>query len=108
MVVFVSLPSDHTALVSARPIASALARWQAAQRLPVTNRHHQPQSLPPLAVFLLAYLDGTRDRDQLVGEVQRALDDGRMSTPTRPDPAQITAIVDESLLRFASSALLLA
>ena len=74
----------------------------------MTNRLHLSENLPPIGLFLLSYLDGTRDRDQLVGEVQRVLDDGRMSTPARPDASQIAAIVDESLQRFASSALLIA
>jgi SAM-dependent methyltransferase/methyltransferase-like protein len=105
---FVSAPGDLTTRVSARPAASPLARWEASRRLPVTNRLHLSENLPPIGLFLLSYLDGTRDRDQLVGEVQRALDDGRMSTPARPDASQIAAIVDESLQRFASSALLIA
>jgi methyltransferase-like protein/2-polyprenyl-3-methyl-5-hydroxy-6-metoxy-1,4-benzoquinol methylase len=108
MLGFVSAPGDLTTRVSDRPSASALARWEASQRLPVTNRLHLVENLPPIGLFLLSYLDGTRDRDQLVGEVQRALDEGRMSTPTRPDASQIAAIVDESLQRFASSALLIA
>lgn len=108
MLGFVSAPSDLAAQASERPAASALARWEASQRRPVTNRLHLVENLPPIGLFLLAYLDGTRDRKQLVGEVQRALDDGRMSTPTRPDASQIAAVVDESLERLASSALLIA
>lgn len=107
MAAFGSRPAELATRVDERPRASALARWQASQRLPVTDRMHVPHSLPAIALFLLSYLDGTRDRDQLVAEVQRALDDGRMSTPTRPDAAQIAAVVDESLRRFMSSSLLL-
>jgi methyltransferase-like protein len=108
MLGFVSARSDLATRPGERPVASALARWEASQRLPVTNRLHLMENLPPIGLFLLAYLDGTRDRKQLVGEVQRALDDGRMSTSTRPDASQIAAVVDDSLERLASSALLIA
>ena len=99
-------PSPFTTQLSVRPTASGLARWQAGQRAPISDLRHVPVKVPPLAVFLLPYLDGTRDREQLVAEVQRALDDGRMAVPMRPNAVQIGSVVDEALRHLASSALL--
>jgi SAM-dependent methyltransferase len=108
MVAFDASPSQFTILISERPTASALARWQASRRGFISNMQHSVVKVAPLGVFLLPYLDGTRDRGQLVLEVQRALDDGRMSVASRPDAAQIAGAVDESLRFLASSALLVA
>ena len=106
MIGFVASPTAFVTRIAERPTASALARWQADQRVFIADQRHASVKLPPLAIFLLPYLDGTRDRRQLVAEVQRALDDGRMSVPNRPDADAIGAAVDDSLRCLASSALL--
>jgi methyltransferase-like protein len=105
MIDFSASPSRFTTTISERPTASGLARWQASRGMFITDMRHAVVKVAPLGVFLLPYLDGTRGRNQLVGEVQRALDDGRMSVPARPDATQIAGAVDESLRHLASSAL---
>lgn len=106
MIGFLASPSAFVTRIGERPTASALARWQAEQRAFIADQRHASVKLPTLAIFLLPYLDGTRDHHQLVGEVERALDDGRLSVGSRPDSAAIAAAVDESLRCLASSALL--
>jgi len=65
-----------------RPVASELARLQNEEGMTVTNLCHEPVKLDTdLARSLLALLDGTRDRAQLINELGERLGDA-------PDRAQ--------------------
>jgi hypothetical protein len=108
MVDILSLPNPFTTRISERPAASELARWQVQFGTGLADLRHASVVLPPLAVFLLPALDGTRDRHQLAGQIDRALDDGRLRVPTRPSLEQLHAIVDETLRCIAGAALLVA
>jgi SAM-dependent methyltransferase len=58
-----------------RPVASALARLQAARGTRVTNLRHASIDVPDeLGRRLIALLDGTRDRAELVSELQQPAD----------------------------------
>jgi methyltransferase-like protein/SAM-dependent methyltransferase len=52
--------------VSERPVASAVARFQAAHGHLVTNLRHERVTLDNLDGFVLYHLDGSRDRDGLL------------------------------------------
>ncbi len=65
----VSLYSFHPALttaVSDEPLASPVARLEAASRTVVTNLWHERVTLNPAQAALLPLVDGTRDRAALV------------------------------------------
>jgi methyltransferase-like protein/ubiquinone/menaquinone biosynthesis C-methylase UbiE len=60
--------------VSERPVASAVARYQAATDLPVTSMRLTSFAMAdPMLRQLLPLLDGTRDREQLLAELRERL-----------------------------------
>ncbi len=102
--------------VSERPLASPLARWQVNQGRPVTNVWHRNIALEdPLLRRLLALLDGTRGRGELVRELiafmktsgivlrhnrQAITDRGRLSRV-------LAGALDDNLAKFADNCLLI-
>ena len=61
---------------SERPVASALARLQAAEGTRVTNLRHASVDVPDeLGRRLITLLDGTRDRAALLRELDRPADE---------------------------------
>ncbi len=59
-------PPVLASLATARPVASPVARWQAAQGRRVTNLRHETMRIAdPQALAQLATLDGTRSHDDL-------------------------------------------
>ncbi|TWS98291.1 class I SAM-dependent methyltransferase [Reyranella sp. CPCC 100927] len=61
---------------AARPQATALARYDAAQRVTWTaNLRHEPAAIAPAGHLLLPLMDGTRDRDALCTGLLQALAD---------------------------------
>jgi methyltransferase-like protein len=100
--------------VSARPVASPLARLQAADDAPVTNLHHRNIEVGAVERLVLRSLDGSRDRaalvDMLAGLVannELVLDPGE--GPLQ-EPAQLRArlgeLLDVCLRQLAGHALL--
>jgi methyltransferase-like protein/ubiquinone/menaquinone biosynthesis C-methylase UbiE len=59
-------PPPLVAEVGERPVASALARFQAAAGATVTNLRHEIVGLSELSRHVLRYLDGSRDRAALL------------------------------------------
>jgi len=106
------------AAVSARPVASPLARLQAERGTAVTNLRHEPVVLPDLPRRMLPLLDGTRDIDALVAEIVKLAQDGRIGVreqgggPMVSDPARLQQILRQSVIdnlaKIAYVALLLA
>ena len=67
---------EIAAAPSERPVASALARLQAAEGTRVTNLRHAGVDVPDaLGRRLITLLDGTRDRDALLRELGRPADE---------------------------------
>src|SRR6185295_17155697 len=63
-----------------RPEVSLLARHQAKAGVHVTNLWHENVKLDdPFAAVVLALLDGTRSRNELLGELVRELEAGRLA-----------------------------
>jgi len=77
-----------------RPVAFAIARWQARTRESITNLRHESVRFPdPFARTLLTLLDGTRDRSALARAFAADLTGG--------DPATIAPRLDEALAMVA-------
>jgi methyltransferase-like protein len=62
-------PPAFTVVVSGRPVASSLARLQARESTDVTNLRHEGVRLGDAERVLLAHLDGTRSRDEVLAMV---------------------------------------
>ena len=63
-------PPAFTSAVSDRPVASPLARLQAIEASEVTNLRHETVRLGEAERVLLAHLDGTRTRDDVLAVVK--------------------------------------
>jgi methyltransferase-like protein/SAM-dependent methyltransferase len=106
---------DFVTSVSDRPVASELARLQAAKGPLVTSQRHEPQRLDDLTRHLIQFLDGTHDRAALLKEVS-ALEAGgvlrvrQQDGQPYPDDAALRAAlsgaIDRGLAGFAKAALL--
>lgn len=104
----VTIPSD-------KPEVSKLARIQAANGLPITNRYHHTVSFDLLGFKFAQLADGTRDReaiiDALVKEAQtdslNISQSGKMITDVETLEKIIRFRVEQLLHSFAANALLL-
>jgi methyltransferase-like protein/SAM-dependent methyltransferase len=105
-----------TTAVSARPVASPLARFQARKGDRVANLRHELIILNELDRHILPQLDGTHDRGTLVEGLEGLVREGKLvaqkdGQPLR-DAERLRAVLTESLEqclgRLAQSALLIA
>lgn len=109
-------PADFVRVATAKPAASALARYQAQRAQTVTNRRHEAVILDDLALRVLSLLDGERDRAALVETLVGMASTGAMrvehSGQVLLDPAALrtvlTPALDLALATLAQSALLVA
>jgi methyltransferase-like protein/2-polyprenyl-3-methyl-5-hydroxy-6-metoxy-1,4-benzoquinol methylase len=102
---------------SERPVASPWARLQAQDGFTVTNMRHERLDLNAVHAHVLRYLDGTRNRDEVLEAIMVGpVAGGKMivrqgETPVQ-DPNQIREIlrpeVDQGFEQLAASALLIA
>src|SRR5262249_8332849 len=107
-------PPRCTFEVSERPLASPLARLQAAAGNRVTNLCHQPVMLSDFDRQLLPLLDGVRARPQVEAELVQGVRRGRLEVDpdgqARTDSATIEDIVGKAVVaqlpKLAKSALL--
>jgi SAM-dependent methyltransferase len=93
-----------------RPVATALARRQAAAGLDrVTSLRHASVRLEdPLAAHLLSLLDGTRDRADLEAAVRQYVDGGGLEGTDVEPPADVARALGGALARLAELSLLVA
>jgi hypothetical protein len=99
----------------ARPLARALARWQAATGRPITNLRHEGLDLEVFGRRILPLLDGQRTRPEIVGELVRLVQRGDLKVEESgvkiTDPERIRQAMEGALeirLReFARQSLLL-
>jgi methyltransferase-like protein/SAM-dependent methyltransferase len=111
-----SLPDSFVTAVSARPLASRLARLQGGHSKTVTSRRHQSVTLDDATRHLLQYLDGQHDHQALVAELIAAIDRGHVSILVDGVPATrgrdvseaLTQSLERSLVMLAANALLVA
>ena len=83
------------------PCASPLARAQvAAGTGHVATARHKPMELDPFVARLITYLDGTRERTELVELLQRDLESGRLTLEGEaPKGAALTAMLAANIDR---------
>ena len=111
-----SCPPCFLTEVSAKPVASPLARLQAASSKRVTNLRHELVELTPFDVNLLPLLDGTHDRPALIEGLLALVQQGALNISegdlpiTDPPRARdiLSQVLDQQLPRLAKAALLLA
>jgi methyltransferase-like protein/ubiquinone/menaquinone biosynthesis C-methylase UbiE len=108
-------PPRYTTSTGAMPRTSKLARFQASQRLPVSNgRHRTADDLNDFDRLVLSHLDGQHDHAALRRALVEAVRSGELSIEQKDellkDTASIEDVVGEalepSLRRIAGSALL--
>ena len=87
--------------ISERPLASPLARLQAASGSGITNRRHRVLALDPQDVIILKHLDGTRDRIGLHAALVEAVESGSLKIKDKegnsPSPEVIGPLLDQAL-----------
>ena len=107
-------PARFTMQVDERPLASALARFQAKTSSTVTNLKHETVRVSDLQRHVLQLLDGSRDKSDLLDAVCRLGEEGRIvvhvdaSVITEPDPLRniLALALDRTLSELARLALL--
>lgn len=72
---------------SERPIASALARHEAARRPALTTPLHGALPLEPIDRAIVAHLDGTREPDELARELAAQVERGELELEGAPSGA---------------------
>jgi methyltransferase-like protein/2-polyprenyl-3-methyl-5-hydroxy-6-metoxy-1,4-benzoquinol methylase len=108
-------PPSFAVEAGARPLASHLARIQAASTNQATNLRHEPVNLGPLEVRILPLLDGTRNQSDLVETLLQGFHAGELSISQDGRPVSesteareiLGGFIAECLPRFARAALLL-
>ena len=90
---------------STRPVASPLARLQAARGAVVTSLRHEPTRIDGFCQRLLPLLDGTRDRAMLVEALVREAAAARPETPPHGDQVASASSSRETMQRGVESAL---
>ncbi len=111
-----SQPQSFTTEVSARPLASPVARWQARREDIITNRSFEAVRLELLDREVIGLLDGTRETPQIVEELAARARSGRLMVSEQSQRieddermvAAINFIVPQSLERLARHAFLIA
>ncbi len=106
---FRTLPSPFAVRPGARPKASALARWQSLYTEDVTTLVHSEYSLAGMERFLIAHLDGAKDRAQLARLTEHAFNAGELKLAGYvPTKESLLEIVEDVLTRLGKSGLLVA
>ena len=94
-------PTQHFHGVSERPLASRLARAQAAARVGhVATVRHMPMGLDAFAMRLVTYLDGTRTVDQLVSALGRDIAAGELRIEGAPSGAELVGLIRTNCTRL--------
>jgi methyltransferase-like protein len=109
-------PPAFTTEVSERPVASPLARFQAANEQPITNLRHGLVRVTPFDRHLLPHLDGTHDRQGLLAALLERLRQGQLQIEEDEKPVAdgeraqriLAEVLDQQLPKLAAAALLIA
>jgi methyltransferase-like protein len=97
--------------VSSRPLATALARLQAASGGTVTNLRHENVKLDELSRYLVALLDSKHDLALLSDKVRTAIAKGELTVPQSNPPvdlANLDGLVGNALTALCHASLLTA
>lgn len=104
-----------TTAISERPLASQIARYQAATDILVANQRHERAELGGLSQVIIGYLDGEHDREQVLDSLVQLVAAEQIGLQvdgeTVGDPQAIRQLLanelDSSLRWLAQSALLI-
>jgi len=112
------LPPSFVVEISEKPIASTLARLQAAVGNTVTNLRHEAGQLGDFGRSVLGWLDGTHDRQAILSLLIQSVKAGRLTVPRteptvggqpvgreRPLEVVLEELLDRCLKKFARFAL---
>lgn len=102
---FHTIPNAAISAVTERPVASELARWQAAHGTTVTSLLHVPVCIEDeIGRQLLQWLDGTRDHRQLLDCLCAFLHSHNVAVPEPNEGAswqKLASDLEENLLKLA-------
>lgn len=107
---------DYILDVTHTPLACPFARYQVYQQSIVTNRRHENIQLTSVAQALLPYLDGTRDKEELIEIISYFIQEGALEIVDEHNRSiedvaakrnQIEAICSKTLNLMAKQALLI-
>lgn len=70
-----TIPPAFNLVPGERPLASAIARWQAEASETVTNRRHEPIELSYVQRLMMRFLDGRHGRAEIVAAMQELMKD---------------------------------
>ena len=77
------------ATVSERPIASPLARYQVEANLRIVNQRHERVNLDNISRYLLPFLDGTRNHEDLLILLMQLVDKGMILVNVEAEAEEI-------------------
>ncbi len=108
-------PPTFNVSISERPTACPLARHQAISNSCVTSRQHSQVHLDPISSFLLSRLDGTADRQGLLADLLKYVQDnsirlqkdGQVIVDESERSAALVKHIDESLTMIRNQGLLI-
>ena len=109
-----TMPSPFIGEVSAKPVASALARQQAVAGMVVTTLRHEETALNEAARQILLHLDGAHDHEDLARLLAKQVKQGALKMQKDGQPltaeadirAYAAQFVEQMLKEFARNALL--
>ncbi len=106
-------PSMFTADIPEFPKTSAVARMQAESTNRLTSCRHETVNVDDLSKHLVPLMDGTRTKDQLVEELKRLVEEGKLviqQKGEKPEGISMDEVmgkaVNEVLKRLSNAALL--
>ncbi|MDP6554624.1 MAG: hypothetical protein QGG71_08140 [Pirellulaceae bacterium] len=74
-----SRPPEYSDTLPQKPRVTPLARLMATRSSNVVNQCHENTRLTKVVAYVLAQLDGTRDRDDLVRSLRQAFQSGELA-----------------------------
>ncbi|MBN1947170.1 MAG: class I SAM-dependent methyltransferase [Bradymonadales bacterium] len=98
IIYFHSWPAEVCNRLSERPMASRLARIEAREKRTVTGQWHQHLYLHPIEASLVQRLDGSRDREALLRELEKV--ERSLGAGSEPQEGASTDELGEQLDRF--------
>ncbi|MCB0011578.1 MAG: class I SAM-dependent methyltransferase [Anaerolineales bacterium] len=106
MVMLHSFAPPLTVTPGERPVASPVARWEAAQEYAVVaNLRQERVRLEPLAALLLPLLDGQHDREALAAHLMGLIEKGDLQLKVRDRPvADMVALEVEQTVDWLARA----
>jgi methyltransferase-like protein/SAM-dependent methyltransferase len=108
-------PPRFTTNIAERPVASAVARYQAQQgSLRVTNLRHGTVEINQLEQYILIHLDGRHDHTDLLNQLATLVMEGSLTLTDAGQPVRdaqqarsiLVDLLEEALQRLAQTALL--